>query len=110
MNALAYLHDESTYHGAECAFCRELLSDCESHCADAAHAARERGLPACAHGYPIVYGVHEYHRIHLACAACATLAAWRGHEVIANVYFGGAPVECEWCDAILESAYGEAPP
>jgi hypothetical protein len=110
MNALAFLHDESKHHGAECAFCHELLSACESDCDEAARAAKERGLPSHAHGYPIVYAVREHTGFAYACAPCATLAKWRGHEVLEDAFFEGAFVACAWCDAIVGSAYGEAPP
>lgn len=110
MNALAYLEGESKHHGAECAFCRELLSACERDCSEAARAAKERGLPAFVHGYPIVYAVREHTGFAYACAPCATLARWRGHEVLEDAFFEGPAVTCDGCDATLESAYGETPP
>jgi hypothetical protein len=110
MNALAYLQDESKHHGAECAFCRQLLSQCESDCEEATRAAKERGLPAYAHGYPILYAVREHTGFAYACAPCATLARWLGHEVLDGAYFEGPFVTCAWCDTEIESAYGEAAP
>lgn len=102
---------DDPYQGADCAYCRKPLEDCENACDESRDAARLRGLDAYTGlgGYPIFYLVAREE--HIACATCATLASWgldsieggwvgarEGEQtrVRGDVYWEGEPLDCDW--------------